>query len=1542
MSQVSIFLEQNIIGVSYYDPKQNRIFCYQINVLKEEEYLFNLFLQFENIIVLIIPLNFNEDFVQSVKHRYFQTQNKHLNIQRVLNCEYNFESCISKILQLNFDRDLNESLQNNQQTMDSKNLQQITEQYCENFRNQQYNKYQILCQQIDLEQKNLIKSLGGLLCFLLNNQIVNLNYSFFDIVFLKNINKQLHYNLFTLSYLNIFKEDIHPSMIKGKGQTKEGFSLFMLFSKFLYTKLGMLKLRHLFLTPQFDLSILKLRNQSIEFFYSQSGECIKKIKLNLQKCSNIKKVLCKLKQVQMNFNDWYCLKITLQSTLNIMSLLLRQNETPKERELLIFKHFSMQLFQELQKLNQFLDKYLSFSPKEGEIMINEGIVQELDDLLKIYENLDEILNYYNSQELIKLTNNNSNFNSQMMIQYFPQLGFFITIQNCDQYDSEPQIDDKINFSQKKDSQQSNYSLQQDCCENSKEQKKNVQKSDQCFYFTGKQFDDNEIEGILKDNQKQINQSPYNQLQKIEKQNNCYINTISSNNSLSTKNQVIEKSQNLQKKYCLTDDYSYCFTLQDALLFKNNLCYQLDIKYGDIQSRIIDIQRDILREIEQQILLYSEEINTAQEFVSDLDLYFCLYQAAEAYNLRKPKFTQDSSLILYEMRNILTEITIGEKQFVSNSFCVKNFAKSIKSQKIFTNNMLDSQFSNRFTFITGPNYAGKSVFLKSIGMIVYLAHIGSFIPCRFARIGMIDNIFVNTCQHDSVLKFNGESAQQLQCINYILNQATNRSLILIDEFGKNFRLNDSLNLNQSLIKCLTEDTFQEINEDTYQKKYLLFQNQNIFSQNQIENSSAENITEAKQQNFSQLDEFQFMHQEIQNVNLIDQYNKIPITLMASHLSQLVNQCGLRESYLIRFAQMEVLIQKGKNICKLNELNEKMNAMQKIVHVYKLSKGLSLKSCSSLVAKNIFRDNDFLIRRIVEINQFILEEKFQIQPLQNVEQIHLEKVQKVINILNFFKDLFSGIFTNFLAKHHQQLRARSVGKAVRSFTGKVKSTTQEEIPEVKDFKEELQDDQKQFIFQKEVEQERLKQQYEQQFKSVEQQIENQNLDVTRHELIQKTKQMHDQQQKQRLTKQKQTQFDDLSNVRYYDEAQLTKKIRQCKNGENLFRLYNAHKFTYTTKNLVHTLTKYTQLVQQNKNNKLPKLDRRFMSLIMSLQSYTNMLQNLEKSMILWSLCKLNIQEEIVEKLIKESADNIKQLTFKQISILIWVMAKFSYKQTNQLNSLCLEVGLRLDDPLVKICPQDKIKKLTSQKKEEELDFEDLEQALELPEEKENIIEPQSLSMFLWSLGKLGVYDEDLMKSAINTISNQIDQFTPLMITQILYSFSNIKYKNKEVFEGLCDILQKKGDQLKEENVLTLKTLIVSLCRLKIGDKKFTLNLTKIIIDKTNFKKNPMSPRFMSEILYSLSKRYIYDEKIYNQMAQNTIQVASSMNIKDCSESLYAFSKYLNKNKSLQQAIQIICTRISQLEGKLNKQYKQQIQESLKIGSIQNKELNKILKS
>lgn len=78
----------------------------------------------------------------------------------------------------------------------------------------------------------------------------------------------------------------------------------------------------------------------------------------------------------------------------------------------------------------------------------------------------------------------------------------------------------------------------------------------------------------------------------------------------------------------------------------------------------------------------------------------------------------------------------------------------------------------------------------------------------------------------------------------------------------------------------------------------------------------------------------------------------------------------------------------------------------------------------------------------------------------------------------------------------------------------------------------------------------------------------------------------------------------------------------------------------------------------------------------------------------------------------------------------------------------------------------------------------------------------------------------------------------------------------------------------------------------------------------KKNPLSPRFASEIIYYLSKRNIYDEKIYDTIAKNVIIVAKNMNVKDCCETLYAFAKYMHQHKGLQTATSLITLRLVEL--------------------------------
>lgn len=86
-------------------------------------------------------------------------------------------------------------------------------------------------------------------------------------------------------------------------------------------------------------------------------------------------------------------------------------------------------------------------------------------------------------------------------------------------------------------------------------------------------------------------------------------------------------------------------------------------------------------------------------------------------------------------------------------------------------------------MTGPNYSGKSVYLKQVALIVYMAHVGCFVPADMAVIGLTDKILTRITTRETVSKFQSAFMIDLQQVTLAMNLATNRSLVVIDEFGK---------------------------------------------------------------------------------------------------------------------------------------------------------------------------------------------------------------------------------------------------------------------------------------------------------------------------------------------------------------------------------------------------------------------------------------------------------------------------------------------------------------------------------------------------------------------------------------------------------------------------------------------------------------------------------------------------------------------------------------------------------------------------------------
>ena len=111
-------------------------------------------------------------------------------------------------------------------------------------------------------------------------------------------------------------------------------------------------------------------------------------------------------------------------------------------------------------------------------------------------------------------------------------------------------------------------------------------------------------------------------------------------------------------------------------------------------------------------------------------------------------------------------------------------KVSSDRPVIPNDTRVSEAKGRVTVVTGPNMSGKSVYLKSIALITYLAHVGCFVPADSCRVGLTDRIFTRILTHDSLVSRVGQSSfmRDLNQVSLMVNNATERSLCIVDEFG----------------------------------------------------------------------------------------------------------------------------------------------------------------------------------------------------------------------------------------------------------------------------------------------------------------------------------------------------------------------------------------------------------------------------------------------------------------------------------------------------------------------------------------------------------------------------------------------------------------------------------------------------------------------------------------------------------------------------------------------------------------------------------------
>ncbi|KAI5250452.1 hypothetical protein E4T43_00033 [Aureobasidium subglaciale] len=256
-----------------------------------------------------------------------------------------------------------------------------------------------------------------------------------------------------------------------------------------------------------------------------------------------------------------------------------------------------------------------------------------------------------------------------------------------------------------------------------------------------------------------------------------------------------------------DPWEKMFTTEEFAYYKNENVIEMDSYFGDIYGRICDREIEIIHELAEKILQHEELLTTASDICAEIDCILALVQGAKDHNLVRPRLSDSNILDIRGGRHILQEKVVSN--FIPNDTLMAGGEGMPLAEQ---HEALSGDFPRRheqnnmfpsMVLVTGPNFSGKSVYLKQVAIIVFMAHVGSFVPASRADIGVTDKIMTRVATRESVSRNQSAFMIDLQQISVALNLATNRSLLIIDEFGKGTDSHDGAGLAAGVFNHLLE-------------------------------------------------------------------------------------------------------------------------------------------------------------------------------------------------------------------------------------------------------------------------------------------------------------------------------------------------------------------------------------------------------------------------------------------------------------------------------------------------------------------------------------------------------------------------------------------------------------------------------------------------------------------------------------------------------------------------------------------------------------------
>ncbi len=203
---------------------------------------------------------------------------------------------------------------------------------------------------------------------------------------------------------------------------------------------------------------------------------------------------------------------------------------------------------------------------------------------------------------------------------------------------------------------------------------------------------------------------------------------------------------------------------------------------DARERLEELERTLYRQVCRQIADHGDSISRLAAAVARADVFTGLAGIAVRHGYVRPTLDEGNAISIADGRHPVVERVLGAGAFVPNDAA------------------LDSDDA-QIMLITGPNMAGKSTFIRQVAIIVLMAQVGSFVPATAATIGLVDRIFTRVGLQDDLAT--GQSTFMVEMVETaaILNQATWRSLVILDEIGRGTSTYDGLSIARAVVEHL---------------------------------------------------------------------------------------------------------------------------------------------------------------------------------------------------------------------------------------------------------------------------------------------------------------------------------------------------------------------------------------------------------------------------------------------------------------------------------------------------------------------------------------------------------------------------------------------------------------------------------------------------------------------------------------------------------------------------------------------------------------------